>query len=93
MGNFLSKDKFGNTPVYKKELSEEEIKLLLTSTNMTRDQIVDFHTNFLIDCPNGIVRKKDFLRMYQQLHPSDDNNKKKKVEKFCEYVFKLVYLL
>jgi hypothetical protein len=67
-------------------LSEHEIDLLLISTKMSRQEIVDFHYNYLKECPSGFLTKKEFITMFKLLHPSD--TKKQKVEKFCQYVFK-----
>jgi len=67
-------------------LSEHEMDLLLISTKMSRQEIVDFHYNYLKECPSGFLTKKEFITMFKLLHPSD--TKKQKVEKFCEYVFK-----
>lgn len=67
-------------------LSESEIQLLLKNTTMSREQIVDFHRNFLKDCPNGYLNKKEFLKLFHQIHPIDKS--KQKAEKFCDYVFK-----
>ncbi len=58
----------------------------MASTNMDSEQIRDFHANFLQDCPTGVVTKKEFIKMFKQLHSND--NKKQKAEKFTEYVFK-----
>ena len=67
-------------------LSEDEIELLMTSTTMNHQEILDFHENFLKDCPSGVLTKIEFVKMFKQLHPSD--SKKQKVDKFCEYVFR-----
>jgi len=67
-------------------LSKDEIQLLQSSTNMTEQEIIDFHENFLKECPSGFLTKKEFITMFKLLHPID--TKKQKVEKFCEYVFK-----
>jgi hypothetical protein len=70
----------------RKSLSDEEIQLLLTSTDMNREQIIEFHENFLNDCPSGVITRKEFLKMFNQLQKSEA--KKLKAEKFTEYVFK-----
>ncbi len=80
----------GYEPLSPCVLSENEIDLLLKSTDMTRDQIVDFHQNFLQDCPNGVITKKEFVRMFKQLHSNE--SRKEKAEKFTEYVFKYTIL-
>lgn len=67
-------------------LTDTEINLLLASTTMSREQIIDFHLNFIKDCPNGILTKKEFCKMFKELHNND--SKTQRVEKFSEYVFK-----
>ena len=69
-----------------KTLSEHEIQLLLSNTTMSREQIIDFHRNFLQDCPNGCLTKKEFLKMFKEIHPVDKS--KQKADKFSDYVFR-----
>lgn len=71
-----------------KVLTEEEIKLLLDNTTLNRQQIVALHQNFLKECPTGKLTKKDFVKLFKEVHPSE--NKKEKADKFCEYVFKVI---
>jgi hypothetical protein len=68
------------------KLSDAEIELLLLNTKMSREEIIDFHRNFLQDVPNGYVTKRDFVRLFRMLSSNEQNNQK--VDKFCEYVFK-----
>ena len=44
-------------------LTEEEIKLLLDNTKLTRPQINALHQNFLKECPSGKLSKKDFIKV------------------------------
>ena len=69
-----------------KILKEEEIQLLMASTSMNREQIIDFHNSFLKDCPFGILTKRAFCQMFKELHGED--TKSEKIEKFSEFVFK-----
>jgi len=69
-------------------LSEDEIKLLLENTKLNRAQINALHQNFLKECPSGKLTKKDFVKLFKEVHPSE--NKKEKADKFCEYVFKVI---
>ncbi len=69
-------------------LTEEEIKLLLENTKLNRAQINALHQNFLRECPSGKLTKKDFVKLFKEVHPSE--NKKEKADKFCEYVFKVI---
>jgi Ca2+-binding EF-hand superfamily protein len=71
-----------------KKLTEEEIKLLMDNTTLTRAQILALHKNFLKECPSGKLTKKDFIKLFKDVHPSQ--NKKEKAEKFCQYVFKVI---
>jgi hypothetical protein len=85
MGNNFRKNKVA-TNSCDIRLTETELELLLKNTNMSREQLVEFHSKFLQDCPTGVLTKKEFVKMFQQLHPIEES--RKKVEKFCEYVFK-----
>jgi len=85
MGNCVGSKGVKKDP---KILTEEEIKVLLDNTNLTRAQIVALHQNFLKECPSGKLTKKDFVKLFKEVHPSE--NKKEKADKFCEYVFKVI---
>lgn len=71
-----------------KHLTEEEINLLLQNTRLTRPQILALHQNFLKECPSGKLTQKDFVKLFKEVHPSE--NKKEKADKFCAYVFKVI---
>jgi Ca2+-binding EF-hand superfamily protein len=71
-----------------KKLTDEEIKLLMDNTRLTRPQILALHRNFLKECPSGKLTKKDFVKLFKEVHPSE--TKKEKADKFCEYVFKVI---
>ena len=86
MGNRLAKRHRTSPTISKTILTEDEISLLLSNTTMNREQILDFHSNFLLDCPTGCLTKKDFIKMFMELHSTD--GKKQKADKFCDYVFK-----
>lgn len=85
MGNCVGSKGVKKDP---KILTEEEIKVLLDNTNLTRAQIVALHQNFLKECPSGKLTKKDFVKLFKEVHPSE--NKNEKADKFCEYVFKVI---
>lgn len=70
------------------KLTDEEIKILLSSTKLNKAQIYALHQNFLKECPSGKLTKKDFVKLFKEVHPSE--NKKEKADKFCEYVFKVI---
>lgn len=67
-------------------LDETTLQLLSSNTHFTSDQIYMLHQAFLNDCPNGLLGKKEFIKMFRQLHTSE--KKKAKADKYCEYVFK-----
>lgn len=69
-------------------LTDDEIKLLLNNTKLNKAQINALHHNFLKECPSGKLTKKDFVKLFKEVHPSE--NKKEKADKFCEYVFKVI---
>ena len=46
------------------------------------------HQNFLKECPSGKLTQKDFVKLFKEVHPSE--NKKEKADKFCQYVFKVI---
>ncbi|CAF0798258.1 unnamed protein product [Brachionus calyciflorus] len=69
-------------------LDENELRFLIASTKMSREQIIDFHENFLRDCPSGYLTKKEFVKMFKELYHNEDLNDK--ADKFCEYVFKAI---
>ena len=85
MGNCVSSKSGKKDPT---TLSEDEINLLLNNTRLTRAQILALHKNFLNECPSGKLTKKDFIKLFKEVHPSE--NKKEKADKFCEYVFKVI---
>lgn len=87
MGNKLDRC-CGRDKLLRQSINEHEINLLLASTDMDREQIINFHVNFLQDCPSGVITKKEFTRMFKELHSNDA--KKKKADKFAEYVFKWI---
>ncbi|RNA31173.1 Neuronal calcium sensor 2 [Brachionus plicatilis] len=64
-------------------LSEKDLMFLESNTNFNREKIIQWHNAFLIDCPNGKLDKKQFIKLYLQLEPTEG-----KAEKYAEYVFK-----
>jgi len=75
MGNKGSKKKDKNI------LTEEEINLLLANTQYTKEQIIQWHSGFLKDCPKGELDKKKFTEVYKEFYPQG------KADKFCGQVF------
>ncbi|RMZ97148.1 Neuronal calcium sensor 2 [Brachionus plicatilis] len=72
----------------KNGLSEEEILFLLENTKFSREQILEFYSNFLRDCPHGFLTKRQFLRIFKTIYQNEHMCEKS--EKFCEYIFKAI---
>lgn len=82
------------------ELTDDEIALLEANTKLSRQEIIELHRNFLKECPNGKLNKKDFLKLFNEMHPLDTttatsattspNKKQQKANKFCDYVFNTI---
>lgn len=65
------------------KLTEDEINIIIENTSFDRDQILEWHTGFLSDCPDGKMNKDKFKLFYNRLYPNGD------VNKFCKHAFKL----
>ncbi len=64
-----------------KPLTEEKILEISRKTNLTRDEVLKWHSEFLRDCPNGKLEKKLFINIYKQSFPMGD------ATKFCKICF------
>jgi Ca2+-binding EF-hand superfamily protein len=84
MGQQSSKNSQSN--ITGPQLDENEMHILMTNTHFTREQIQNYYKDFLHDCPNARLTKKDFVKFFKSLHPLE--NKKAKADTYCEYVFK-----
>ncbi len=71
-------------------LSEKDLEFLEANTQFRREKIIEWHNAFLHDCPEGILDKKQFVKLYIQLEAGNKN-----VEKYAEYVFsgKSIYFM
>jgi len=69
-------------------LTEEDIKIIASNTKLTRPEIIGLHKNFIKECPTGKLNKKDFLKLFNEMHTLD--KKKQKADKFCDYVFNVI---
>ncbi|CAF0782730.1 unnamed protein product [Adineta ricciae] len=76
MGNSGQRMKYGKT------LTEANVAELSGLSGFTPDQVREWHSGFLKDCPTGKLNKKKFVDVYKQFYPMG------KAEKFCEYVFR-----
>ena len=73
----------GNKTAKKTSLTEEDIKMLQSTTNLKQEQIIEWYEDFKRECKNGELDKKNFTRFYKELMPNHTN-----ADKFCEFVFK-----
>lgn len=60
------------------ELSIVVLKELEQKTQMKKDQIVNYHKNFLLTCPNGRMTKNIFKKMFSNFQPAISTAKKGK---------------
>jgi Ca2+-binding EF-hand superfamily protein len=76
MGNKTTKPDF-------KILTEDQILLITSNTKFDREQIQDWHRNFMRDHPQGRIKKSEFCAIYGELFPDRKSND------FIVQVFKL----
>ena len=62
-------------------LSDEQIAQVAKKTNLTKQEILKWHAEFLRDCPSGRLDKKLFIQIYKQSFPMGD------ATKFCKICF------
>ncbi|KAL7671172.1 hypothetical protein ACOME3_006078 [Neoechinorhynchus agilis] len=48
-------------------LSDRDIDMFVRETHFSRSEIVKWHTDFLKDCPNGLLTERQFMNMYEQV--------------------------
>ncbi|CAF1310373.1 unnamed protein product [Rotaria sp. Silwood1] len=63
------------------ELTEKQIAMLKSATKYTENDIQEWHTEFIYNCPNGRLDKKNFTDIYEKFYPNG------KVDRYCEYAF------
>lgn len=57
-------------------LSEKEIKLLRSRTGLSRDEIVEWHLEFINICPTGNMNIQQFTEIYNDFYPDASNSDK-----------------
>ncbi|CAF1056994.1 unnamed protein product [Didymodactylos carnosus] len=62
-------------------LTPKQIDLLKVNTKFNEQEIRDWHTGFIRDCPTGKLDKKAFVQVYKQFYPQG------KADAFCKYAF------
>jgi Ca2+-binding EF-hand superfamily protein len=63
------------------ELNPKEIIMLKSNTQYSESEIREWHANFLRDCPNGKLNKKQFIDMYKKFLKHDT------ADAFCKLAF------
>ncbi|UJR31313.1 hypothetical protein I4U23_018811 [Adineta vaga] len=63
------------------ELTAKQIALLKANTKYNEQEIRDWHTGFIKDCPDGRLDKKKFVDLYKQFYPNG------KADNYCKYAF------
>lgn len=78
----------GSKTSKKKDFSRDEflIDQLVSQTSFKREQLVQMHSQFLRECPNGRLSKKDFVNMFLKMQSNDAKNLQG-TQKYYEYVF------
>lgn len=65
-------------------LTEQDIQFIMSNTDFTREKIVTWHEDFLKQCPDGKLRKPEFVKFYKNLIPGDQSPDE---DSYCEMVF------
>ncbi|CAF0997627.1 unnamed protein product [Adineta ricciae] len=63
-------------------LTEMQVQLLSHRTNFTRDQVLEWHSKFINDYPDGHMTRKQFIAMYKAMCPKVD------AERFARHIFR-----
>lgn len=70
-----------SSKVRKETLSDAELAALISSTKMSKSEILKWHRGFYKDCPSGRLAKPELIKIYQELFPIG------RAKKFCDLVF------
>lgn len=65
------------------ELSEVEVSTLRAETGMEREDIIEWHSNFLAEYPNGYITKKEFIKLFLKTKTGTGS-----AREYAEIVFK-----
>lgn len=64
------------------KLSKQDMNFLTENTEFTKQQIKNWYSGFIVDCPSGELSKAKFIEVYQQLFPQGN------AQKFCSHIFR-----
>ncbi len=79
---FTTINKMGTT-ASKKDLTEEDISMLVANTDFSREKILEWFDEFKAECKDGLLDKKAFIKFYKELLPNTGTS-----DEFASYVFK-----
>jgi hypothetical protein len=66
-------------------LNEKDLEFLRNQTNLTNEQLVGIFSKYGFDKADVKVDKKAFIKIYNELHPTDS---KEHIESVADHVFK-----
>ena len=64
------------------ELNEEDMTMLMSNTDFTPEQILEWYDEFRRECPDGYFDRKKFAKFYGMLLPENGRS-----EEFLNLVF------
>ena len=76
------KDKDEDKAVYG-TLTDEDMKQLLAKTSYNTEEIMQWHFDFLDECPTGKLSKAHLQRLFKKVFPNGDT------ENFVAFIFRL----
>ena len=70
----------------KSKLSKKTVAKIAEETQFSEEEIRHWHKGFLKDCPNGKLKRDDFIKIYAQFFPTGNSFK------FAKIVFQVKIL-
>ena len=55
----------GNKGAANRDLTQRELSLLASNSGLTKQQINDWHRQFLSEFPDGFIDKAEFVNLYK----------------------------
>jgi hypothetical protein len=68
----------------KRPLNEKEIQLFMNISGLNRQQVLDWHRDFLVENPEGFITKKKFVDCVKRLYSGFGGNP----DKLAQFAFK-----
>lgn len=85
MGNCMKQETREGAAV---QLSDEAITHLILNTGLEREIILEWHRNFIKDCPDGRLTRSKFEKTYSSFNELQQIKKNGNANKFCKYLFR-----